>query len=142
MTRLIVALVFALGLMLRVYFAATVHGIVDVTNFARSADIFAHGGNIYVEQFYFNYTGILALPLVLARAVPLPFDFSWRLLLSLISAGNGILIARLSRRPAYVFIAFWLNPAVIYLDGYYGQTEALCMLPLLAAEVVRRSSSA
>lgn len=130
--RLTLALVFTIGLLLRAYFAATPY-IVDVQNFERSAAIFAQGGNIYTEQYFFNYSPVLALPLVIARAAPLPFFLSWRLLISLISAVNGILIARLSRSPARVFMLWWLNPAVIILDGYYGQTEAFAMLPLLAA---------
>lgn len=137
--RGVIGLAFVIGLALRLYVAAGPN-VYDVMNFETSATIFAQGGNIYTEQYYYNYSPALALPLLIARAMPLPFPLAWRLLLSLVSTVNGLLIARLSRRPAFIFLAFWLNPAVIMLDGYWGQTEALAMLPLLAGVRCLRSA--
>lgn len=132
MKRSTLILIIVAGVALRLVLAAVYHGLYDLVQFERSASIFAHGGNIYVEQFYYNYSPLIGLPLVLVRSLPLPFDFGWRALLSVASLVNGLLIYRISRKPLY-FILYWLNPAVMLYDGYAGQFEALAVLPILLA---------
>ena len=130
--RILLLFVIAIGLILRLYFAAAYHGLYDLVQFERSASIFAYGGNIYVQQFYYNYSPAIGLPLVLVHLIPFPFDFTWRAFLSVTSLINGLLIYKISRKPLY-FILYWLNPAVILYDGFLGQFEALAVLPILLA---------
>lgn len=122
-----------LGFAPRLLLAYVYPGQGDVANFAQSAAIFARGGNIYVEQFHYNYSPLLGLPLVFVNTLPLPFGFAWRLFLSIISLINAALIARHSQRKALVFTLYWLNPAFIFFEGYRGQFEPLVVLPLLLA---------
>ena len=132
--KLILILVVMVGLAIRLFLSVIYHtGLTDVIHFQESARIFLHGGNIYAEQYFYNYSPTLGIPLALIASIPLPFFLTWRIFLTLISLINAILIARLSSRSAFIFMLFWLNPALIILDGYYGQFEALAMLPILLA---------
>ena len=125
-------LVVCAGLAFRLFFAASYHDPYDLIQFERSASIFLHGGNIYVQQYYYNYSPLIGIPLALIRLSPLPFDFGWRAFLSIVSLFNGLLVYRISQKPLY-FCLYWLNPAVILYDGYLGQFEALAVLPILLA---------
>lgn len=132
-TKIIVASVIVIGLALRLYVAACYPGGYDLIQLERSASIFVRGGNIYVEQFYFNYSPAIGLPLSAAYAAPFPFRFTWRLLINLVSLVNGLLVARLTKRLAMTFLLYWLNPALIIADGWTGQFEQMALLPLLFA---------
>lgn len=118
-----------LGLVPRLYFAAQAPTN-DVIQLGHSAVIFATGGNIYTQQYYFNYTPAIGLPLALIDHLQ-PFAIWWHVFLMGVSLANGLLLIRLNNPRA--FILYWLNPAIILFDSYTGQFETVAMLFLLIA---------
>jgi hypothetical protein len=134
-------LVALVGLTLRLFvllLTPDVYG--DVQRFAQSAAIFARGGNIFVEQYYWNYTPAYGVLLVPLRLVPLPFNITLRLFLSGVCFVNACLAARLSRQPRRTFILYWLNPVFMLLDAWQGQFEQVALLAALLALCSRRPS--
>lgn len=127
-----IALVFAAGLLLRLYFVSW-PPTADMVNFQRSAEIFRAGGNIFTEQFWFNYSPLISV--LLAPLSGPSFALAWRLVLSLGTFAAVLLLWRASGKVE-LFALAWLNPAMIFWD-WWGSHDVLCLIPILAAVAYR-----
>lgn len=126
-------LVTLVGFALRMYFVSTYHEFGDLVRFGQTAAIMARGGNIYVEQYYYNYSPLYGLFLGALYHVPLfRFDFVLRLFLSCITLANAVLASRIAGTPR-VFVLYWLNPVFMLYEAYAGQFEQVALLPILLA---------
>lgn len=136
LTIILWSLFVTVGLMLRLAHLTDPPGD-DIVNFEVTAGIARQGANIYVEQFFYNYSPLIAQ---IVRFVPEPFTVSLRLLLSISDLLVAIMICLLAspggRLPA--FAAYWCNPAIILIASNSGQFETLALLPFLAAILLAR----
>lgn len=120
------------GLLLRLLTIALIGAGTDVVNFAASARIAAHGGNLYVEQYYYNYSPLVAHLLAPLTWLPAPYAATHRLLLTAVDGGNAWLLARISGDPRSGWFHWW-NPAMAWLIAQEGQTEPIALACLLGA---------
>lgn len=120
-----------LGLGLRLLLIALVAPSLDVLNFEASARIFARGGNIFAEQYYWNYSPALGLLIAPLTALPPPYALAHRLLLTGFEAATALAIGRWKGRSTA--LAYWLNPATALLVATPGQFEMAALLPLVLA---------
>lgn len=127
------SLILALGgLCLRLVVLMAIGAGNDVVNYETSARIAAHGGNLYVEQYYYNYSPLVAHLLAPLTWLPVPYASSHRLLMTACDGLNAWLLARISgdRRSGWLH---WWNPAMWWLIATQSQTEPLVLVFLLAA---------
>jgi len=109
-------------------------------------EILRHGGNIYSEFIYYNYSPVWAYLLLflsyLSEWLKLSFPFVVRFSLSIVDIANAILIYLISEniRPGtgrLSFAAYMLNPGAALIVTLHGQFDTLAMLPILLAMHLR-----
>lgn len=144
MSRLaVIAALFALGMGLRLAVINHVGaGHEDIRHFGESAMIVARGGNLYAEQWAYNYSPLWAFALAPLTKLPIPFGISYRVLISLLNFVVALLLYKLAplagRRDGLLLMAiYWLNPASIWMDGGIGQFDHAAMIPVLAGVLIR-----
>lgn len=125
-------LLFLGGLLARLLVLLAIRPGYDIVNFETSAQIAAHGGNLYVEQYYYNYSPLVAHLLAPLTWLPVPYAGSHRLLMTACDGLNAWLLTRISgdRRSGWFH---WWNPAMWWLIATQGQTEPLALVFLLAS---------
>ena len=135
-------LLFLVGMFLRLVVIANTGISSDVANFAETARIAAAGRNIYVEQYYYNYTPLVAYLVAWVDSLPFSFDVTWGLLLGIGDFVAALLLAGLAPKGkrGIVCLIYWLNPAVVYLSAFWGNYDLLALIPLLALALLMRRS--
>jgi len=136
---------FLAGLGLRLFLAWDSYGNYDQTSWGIVGEIAARGGNVYAETPRYNYGPIWFLMLSLfhraAEVTGWPLHFVVRGFLTLVDAGNAVLVGLLAReagvRGARVgSLVYVLSPVAILIIGFHGQFDNLAALPLLAATLL------
>lgn len=109
----------------------------DITHFAVTAQIAQRGGNLYAEQYYYNYTPVIAQ---IVRMLPAPLFISLRLLIDAADLLVAILLALVAapRHRLLAFAAWWCNPVTILIVAGTGQFESVALVPFLLAVLVAR----
>lgn len=133
---IILMLLFLIGLLMRVN-TLLMPPYDDISHFTVTAQIAQRGGNIYVEQYYYNYSPV---PAQIVRVLPSPLFVSLRLLLDAADLIVAILIACLAgkRYRLLAFAAWWCNPVVVLVVATNGQFESLALVPFLLAVLIAR----
>lgn len=138
-TRTLFLILFAVGLLVRLYAIVVLPVGLDIRNFSETAFLANNGDNIYVRQNFYNYSPIPAHIAGVVRLTGLPFPVGWRLLTMTGDLVNGVLATMLARGKwkLCAFGMIWLNPALILFWDY--SLDGLTVTPLLLACVLARS---
>lgn len=135
--------IFALGLLIRVCLFTLTWPGADIANFKDTAAIANAGGNVYREQYYYNYSPVPALIVSLLARLPFPFADTFRVFVAVCDLVNAVLISRLVTWKTGAFAIVWLSPPLMLFGAWDAQFEALTLTPLLIAlTLVRCWSSA
>lgn len=138
MKSLVTLLVFVVGLLLRLALIAGAGSASnDIRNFEITAQIVERGGNVYTEQFYYNYAPLPAV--IVAGLARLPVDFAtvlrlMAMLVDLINASLVYAILKLTRPrlALWGFTLVWLSLPLI-VNNPQPQFDTLSLTPLLFA---------
>jgi hypothetical protein len=136
MRPLFVALV--LSLVVRWTIAHHAPILIDTRNFEITGRIVASGGNLYAEQWAYNYAptiGYLAGGIVVISVITdVPFPTLWRGTLASFDLVNVVLVYSIARRRKRLLT--WLyafNPATLLATAWWGQFDLIALIPIFAA---------
>ncbi len=133
--KLLLIISFAIGLVARLQFSTWPPNF-DTNNYRIDAEVVLSGGNIYREQVNYNYTPVWAWVTGIIRRLGGDFNFNIHLLLIMADTLVAICVSRIAAQYFQcgneAFLFYWLNPAVIWLVGYWGSFDILATLPLIA----------
>ena len=141
-TTLVALLLFAIGLLARLFLAYGFRGNFDQQSYEIVARIVRAGGNVYQQTPRYNYSPLwfyfLHMADMVTQWVGLPLHFVVRSFLSLVDMANGALAALIARDcglpwTSFRRLTYWINPVAILIVGFHGQFETLAILPLLVA---------
>jgi hypothetical protein len=137
---LVIALIFIIGLLVRIFLASTLHGNYDQSSYEVVAEIMEHDGNVYQETYRYNYSPIWMNILhrldQLAKTTHNTFPYMVRSFLTTVDLITALIIVGIVTNFApgqgiLTFSAYWLNPGMWALIGFHGQFEVLALLPVL-----------
>lgn len=142
------AVALTIGLLLRLYLLGVNQGHPDISVWMKnSTELVFSGLNLFENNSAYNYTPMIAWTLAPLHAVPIPFHWSGRIVLSLVDLAIACLLplllplAKPLERIA-VFALFWCNPGVATTSAWVGQFDNVptlfFVLALLAATRARR----
>lgn len=126
-------LIFIIGAILRLTAILTTSSGADIQNFGTTAAIVNAGSNVYVEQFYYNYSPIPAHIVGALSSIPLPFVFSFRIFIALGDLLNAVLAMMLMKGNKWIFALVWCNPALILWGAWDAVLDNWTIAPLLVA---------
>jgi hypothetical protein len=133
---------FAAGLICRLLVLVWMAGGSNSSNFFDTARIMAAGGNVYVEQIYYNYSPLPGFVVAALLSLGVTWHTAYYLFVMVGDFLAGVFAGGASgRRGKWVFVLIWCNPALSIFAAREAGFDVWAVIPLLAALWLWRWSS-